>query len=128
MRTSIFLARLIGPLFAGIGARMLVIRSILAVMAHEFQARRALTYVWGSLALLAGLAIVSLYNVWLLGWAVFITDPGWLTLLSGIRRMVFPDRVKVIGAAVVGAHGLLMLVSFAPLGLRGDLKSVGYRA
>jgi hypothetical protein len=117
MQTSIFLAKLMGRLFAVLRGGLLVKQSIYRVVVHEFLASLALTYYSGLLALLAGLAIVNLHNVWGLGGPVIITVFGWLTLSVGILRMVFPDGAKAFGAAIFDAPGVLLIASVAQLGL-----------
>jgi hypothetical protein len=128
MQTSIFLAKLLGPLLVVLGVGLLVNRSVYREMAQEFLASRALIYLSGLLALLAGLAIVNVHNVWVLGWPVVITAFGWLTLFGGILWMVFPDRAKALGSAIFDAPGVLLIASIVQLGLGGYLTMVGYQA
>ena len=66
-------------------------------MASDFLANRALVYLTGFLALLAGLAIVNTHNVWVAHWPVIITILGWMAVIGGIFRMLWPERVIGIG-------------------------------
>lgn len=102
MDTSIFLARLIGPLFLVIAAGLLLRQSSWRSMASDFLANRALVYLTGFLALLGGLAIVNTHNVWVANWPVAITILGWLAVIGGIFRMLWPERVIGIGERMLG--------------------------
>ena len=63
METSLFLARLIGPIFIIIGIGLLLNRDMYRTAAEEVFKSRALFYVFGALALAGGLAIVLNHNV-----------------------------------------------------------------
>jgi uncharacterized protein YjeT (DUF2065 family) len=101
MDISIFLAKLLGPMFLVMGAGMVIGPQGYRDMAREFLASRALIYIAGILAFLPGLAIVLTHNVWVFDWRVLITIFGWLGLLGGIFRLLFPDQVKAIGTTML---------------------------
>src|SRR5262245_22830986 len=92
MTTSIFLARLIGPVFVLVGIGMFANRAAYQAMAHEIVASAPLIYISGVLAFVAGLAIVLNHNVWAADWRIIITLIGWLALLRGAMRVVFPQQ------------------------------------
>ncbi len=97
MDTSLFLAKLIGPLLVVIAIGMLLRQDATLAMARDFIANRALVYLAGFLTLLGGLSIVITHNVWTGGWPVVITILGWLAIVGGIARMLFPETVMGIG-------------------------------
>jgi len=66
----------------------------------EFIANRALIFLTGVLALLAGVAILNVHNVWVPDWRVIVTVLGWLLVLRGIMLLVFPLTVQVFGDRV----------------------------
>jgi hypothetical protein len=118
MDTSVFLARLIGPLFVVLSIGLLVRPDAIRTMANEFITSRPLIFLSGVLSLLGGLAIVNTHNVWQ-GWPVIITIFGWLGVIGGIARILFPDSVMglrdkmlknkmafTVGGAVEGLLGL----------------------
>ena len=107
MDTSLFLARLIGPVLITVAAAMLINRDNMRDMAADFLEHRGLIFLAGVLTLLAGLAIVLTHNVWELRWPVIITIFGWLGVIGGIFRIVFPDSVKSIGTAMLEKSGLM---------------------
>jgi hypothetical protein len=97
MNTSIFLARLIGPVTLVAGIALFLNRRAFRAMAEEFLNSRALLYLSGLLIMPAGLAIVLTHNVWVLNWPVLITLLGWLATIGGAVRIAFPERVESIG-------------------------------
>jgi hypothetical protein len=128
MQTSIFLAQLIGPLFLVMGAGALVNRERYREMAHEFLDSRALIYVAGLLAFVPGLAIVLLHNVWAADWRVVITIFGWLGLIGGIFRIVFPQQVTDLGEKILGNVSFMIVPAIVMLLLGVWLSYYGYVA
>jgi len=126
MQTSVFLAQLIGPLFLVMGLGMLVNGEGYRSMAQEFLASPALIYVAGLLAFVPGLAIVLLHNVWVFDWRLIITLLGWLSLIGGIFRLLFPRQVTAIGTAMLARHNFLMGGGIAALALGAILTVIGY--
>jgi 4-amino-4-deoxy-L-arabinose transferase-like glycosyltransferase len=107
MDTSLFLARLIGPVLLTISAAMLINPANMREMANDFLEHRGLIFLAGILALLGGLAIVLTHNVWEWRWTVIITIFGWLSVIGGIFRIVFPDSVKSIGQSMLDKPRLI---------------------
>src|SRR5215470_19007765 len=107
MPTSIFLAKLIGPIALAIGIGVLINRDTYRKLAEEFLSSYALIYLAGILAMTAGLAIVLNHNIWALEWRVIITLIGWLATLGGVMRIVFP---LCVAAAVWIAIGIALCI------------------
>ncbi len=126
MQTSILIARLLGPVLAVAGLAGLMNPKAVQEMAREFLASRALIFIAGVLALVAGLAIVNAHNLWTAGWPVIITIFGWLAVLGGVLRMAFPALTKSIGEAMLGNQALLRVAGAAQLALGATLMFVGY--
>jgi len=126
MPTSILIARLIGPILVVAGLAALVNPKLLPEVGREFLASRALIFIGGFLALLAGLAIVNTHNVWSGGWPVVITVIGWLAVAGGILRIGFPSLVKSLGEAMLARATLLRVASVLWVALGGFLMVVGY--
>jgi uncharacterized protein YjeT (DUF2065 family) len=101
MEASIFLARLLGLLFVVMGVGMVAGTQSYREMAEEFLKSRALIYIAGLLAFLPGAAIVLTHNVWSGDWRVIITIFGWLGLIGGTFRLLFPGQVRAIGSAML---------------------------
>jgi hypothetical protein len=104
MNTSRSLARLIGPILLVIGIGMalglMMEGAGYSSVLKEFIANRALIFLTGILALLAGVAIINVHNVWVPDWRVIVTVLGWLLVLRGIMLLVFPLTVQVFGDRV----------------------------
>jgi uncharacterized protein YjeT (DUF2065 family) len=101
MDASIFLARMLGLFFLVMGVGIVAGMQNYRDMAEEFLKSRALIYVAGLLAFLPGLAIVLTHNVWTGDWRVIITIFGWLGLVGGAFRLLFPTQVRGIGNAML---------------------------
>ena len=88
MDTSLFLARLIGPILVVMAIGLLARQDSWRAMADEFLLSRPLLFLSGFLTLLGGLAIVNTHNIWTGGWPVIITILGWLALIALVVALV----------------------------------------
>lgn len=128
MQTSIFLAKLMGPVLAVMGLTVLINPGRMQQMAREFLEGEALIFLSGVITLPVGLAIVNTHNVWEAGWPVIITIFGWLAVFAGIARMTLPGPLKSIGStmidkiAVLRVPGLLMAALGIYLSYQGYLS------
>src|ERR1700730_14609976 len=100
MTTSVFIARLIGPVMLTIGLAVFANQRACPDMAEEFLASRALLFLSGLLIMPMGLAIVLTHNVWA-DWRALITLFGWLNLIGGGVRLLAPDTVMRAGRAML---------------------------
>ena len=119
MQTSIFLAKLIGPILLVAGVAMLVNRKDLDALAQEILRSRLMLFLFGIIDLSIGLAIVLTHNVWAADWRIIITLLGWLLLVRGAVRLLIPDQVKALGTKVLGNANVMTgsLAVVAVLGL-----------
>jgi hypothetical protein len=101
MQTSLFIARLIGPVMLVIGLAVFANQRGFRDMAEEFMASRALLFLSALLIMPAGLAIVLTHNVWTADWRVLITIFGWLATIGGAVRLFGPLFVVKAGRAVL---------------------------
>ena len=102
MQTSIFLAKLIGPILLVAGVAMLVNRKDLDALAQEVLRSRLMLFLFGLIDLSVGLAIVLTHNVWAADWRIIITLLGWLLLVRGAVRLLIPDQVRALGTKFLG--------------------------
>lgn len=109
MSTSIFLARLLGPFFLVIGVGLLLNREGFKQTANEFLASRAMIYIAGISAFVAGLAIILTHNLWTADWRVIITLFGWAGLIGGAVRILAPEQVAAIGRGVLEQTRLMAI-------------------
>ena len=101
MSTSVFLARLIGPVMLVVGLAVFANPRGFRDMAEEFMASRALMFLSGLLLMPAGLAIVLTHNFWTADWRVLITLLGWLIAIGGALRLFGPLFVVKAGHAML---------------------------
>jgi len=128
METSVFLAKLIGPLLVVIGIGLLIRHKDFREMATQFLANRAMIFLAGLLTLVAGLAMVNTHNVWELGWPVIITIIGWLSVVGGVFRILCPASVQSIGTSMLDKSGLAQTGGAVAALLGLWLSYVGYMA
>ncbi len=86
MRTSILIARLIGPVLSIIGIGVLANGDVYRQMAEQLVHGYPFIYFSGVFLLLAGLAILNVHNDWTPDWRSLITALGWLGTGVGTFR------------------------------------------
>jgi hypothetical protein len=104
---SIFLARLLGPIFLIVGASILFNPKVFRDIAVEVVRSVTLVYLFGFIDFAAGLAIVIAHNMWVASWPVLITLIGWLLLIRGTVRVLIPETVMGFAAKVLGNKQLI---------------------
>jgi hypothetical protein len=128
METSLFLARLIGPVLLVVGAAILVNRGNVRAMATDFLEHRGLIFLAGVLTLLGGLAIVLTHNVWHGTWPIVITIFGWASVIGGAFRILFPDSVKSLGTTMLANDTYLLSAGIIEVLIGAWLCYVGFMA
>jgi len=132
MDTSRYIARLMGPvmLVIGIGmaAGMFVEGESYSSLMKEFIGSRALIFITGVLALLAGLIVVNAHNLWVPDWRVLITALGWLAIFRGVMNLVFPAPVQTMGDRLLASHAGVVAGAAFMIVLGAILSIMGYEA
>jgi hypothetical protein len=126
MNTSIFLARLIGPVMLVVGVAACVNGALFRAMAEEFLRSRALMYLSGLLIMPAGLAIVLTHNLWVARLPVLITVLGWLMTIGGAIRILVPDKLEPIGRRFLKTPMMTCIVGSIWIALGSTLSIFGY--
>jgi len=126
MNTSVFLAQMLGPLFLVMGVGMALRPEQYRVMAGEFLASRALIFIAGLVAFVPGLAIVLTHNVWVADWRVIVTVMGWLGLVGGVFRLLFPQQVQSVGMAMLAHTAWLRGAGLVVVALGAVLAYFGF--
>lgn len=101
MTVAELIAGYAGPLLIVVSLAMLVNRATLFNAIRELGKSQGLIMFAGMLTLLAGLAIVRAHNVWALDWTVIVTILGWLCIVGGIIRIVWPDRISALSERIL---------------------------
>ncbi len=126
MERSHFLAKLIGPVFIAGGVGMLFNTAVYRAMFERALHDHMVIYLSGVLALVVGLAIVSVHNDWKWHWPLIITIIGWLALFGGVVRMVAPQVIEAIGLSVLSAPNFFIIDGAAAVLFGVLLSYFGY--
>jgi hypothetical protein len=115
-------------LIIGIGmiAGMLTEGDAYSSVMKEFIGSRALIFITGVLALVAGLAVVNAHNLWVPDWRVIVTILGWLLIVRGISNLVFPGTVQTLGDRMIASHGGVLAGAAVTIVLGAILSIMGY--
>lgn len=126
MAPTKMIAGLMGPLLAAIGAAMLFNRDLFPAMVSQLTQNYGLVFVAGMLALVAGVAIVRVHNIWSGGWPVIVTVFGWLSIVGGLARMWFPQLAAPVADAFASNATALLAGGFIVLALGAFLSYKAY--
>ena len=66
------------------------------------------------------------HNRWEGNWPVLVTVVGWLALLGGLSRILFPTRLSLIAVGAVHHTGVLPAVAIVFLVVGAFLSPEGY--
>jgi len=119
---ALILAAYIGPFYLVFGLSMLLYAKQWIKVVTEFAKNHflMLTQMW--IALLIGLIIVNMHNVWALDLSLIITLTGWGALLKGIFYLLAPGSIikKLLKCKCYKSEGF-MLVSGVVMVVLGAL-------
>jgi hypothetical protein len=101
MQTSIFLARLIGPVMLVVGLAVLINQREFRDLAQDFIASRALLFLSGLVMLPAGLAIILVHNIWAADGRTMVTVFGWSVTITSAMRLLAPQFVAERGRTML---------------------------
>ena len=120
MDTSMLLARLFGVVLIVANLGFLLNRKFYHAVLKEFSQNSFDTYLSGFINLLLGLLIVSFHNVWE-DWMGLVTFLGWVLLVSGACRILFPKMSMRMAAKCVEGkrhmHVTIVLVVLLLVGI-----------
>ena len=125
MPTSVFLAKLIGPVMLAVGVGLIANAAAYRKLADEFLQSTALIYLSGLLTMTAGMALILTHNVWAADWRILITLLGWLTAIGGAARIVVPQAPQ-IGRRLTAQPAFLTVAAVIWLGIGAVLCFFGY--
>jgi hypothetical protein len=128
MPNSTYLARLIGPPLAVVGAAMLLQPGVYLAAAAEFLKSPALLYLAAALGLLGGVALVLAHNVWATDWRIIITLLGWISIVDSALWLLLADRYVALWAGLMTGHALPYVAGAIVLLLGAILCYFGYAA
>lgn len=127
MQPVVFIARLIGPLFVVLGVGILLNQKLYADMIGQAVLVPVVIYLFGVMALLAGLAILNVHRAWTADWRVLITILGWLLVIAGIVRIALPGIAASLALTLYTGTAAMAIVGIIVLVVGGYLTFEGYR-
>jgi hypothetical protein len=104
MNTSKLIAALLGPTLVATALMVLINLGAMPGVIEELSKSPMLIVLAGYAAFVPGLAIVYFHNRWTASWPTLITLFGWLSVVVGFIRMVFPVQLA----------GVMSRAAFAP--------------
>ncbi len=122
--TTETIAQFMGPTMIVTAASILFNKKSLPDMAAQISNDWSIMFLSGLVLFVAGLAVVRVHNVWEGGWwPVTVTVLGWLTMIGGAARVLYPKQLAAMAPALVsspigltlGGYALLVLGAFVTL-------------
>ena len=126
MSNAELIAGFAGPLFMAVAAALLVNRHTVAGLVTGVLNRPEFIFFSGILTLLAGLAIVRTHNIWSAEWTVLVTVIGWLCVIGGIIRIIWPERVSSLREGMMRGENAVTAWALVTLLLGAFLTAKGY--
>ena len=124
MTTSKTIAALLGPTLIATAVSLLANLDISQTLIEGLSQSPALIMIAGYAAFVA---IVYFHNRWTGGWPVLVTVMGWLSLVVGLLRMVFPTQIAALTTKIApSAAGVFPVVAVVFLLIGGFLSFKAY--
>jgi hypothetical protein len=123
MSASKIIAALLGPTLVATAAMVLINHDAMPTLIGSMAQSPMFVVLAGYAAFVPGLAIVYFHNRWTGGWPVLVTVMGWLSLVVGFIRMIFPMQIAAIASKLSPAPGGALLVIGAVFLLIGGFLS-----
>jgi hypothetical protein len=105
MSTSKTIAALLGPTLVASAVTVLANLDAMPTLIEAMAQSPMLVVLAGYAAFVPGLAIVYFHNRWSGGWPVVVTVMGWLSLVIGLIRMIFPMQIAAMASKLAPAPG-----------------------
>lgn len=93
MAISLLLAKIMGAYLIVVAAGLFINKKNYNQTLEEFKGSAHMSIIFGFLALIIGLIVVFVHNLWVNDWRVVITILGWLVLIKGITYFIFPHWI-----------------------------------
>lgn len=115
MAKSKTIAALLGPTLIASAVSIFLNLDAWPTMVERAFYNPGLVLVSGYPLFVAGLAIVHFHNQWTGGWPVVVTTLGWLAIVSGLSRILFPTRLGEIATKAVQTAGVMPIAALVIL-------------
>jgi len=122
MDNTFFLGAIVGPYLLVMGLSLLLYAKVWMKLMKDIEKNHTAMVLGMALALLVGLTIIQMHNIWEMSIWVVITVFGWCAFLKGIFYFLAPgDWIK--GAIKIFANTGLVYVFGLILGILGGYMS-----
>lgn len=128
MRTSLFLAKLAGPLLVLVGIAMIADPTGWQALAVDFMRSPGLMYFAAMVGFAASLAIVLTHNVWVGDWRIILTLLGWIGIFDSTSWLLVPQRAAAVWTPIVQLGWFVPVTGITVLLLGLVLGYFGYVA
>jgi hypothetical protein len=115
MDISIFLAKALAIYFIVVSLSLLINGAKMRDILEDCLNDKTLLFILGILALIVGILMVLVHNIWVADWRVVITLLAWASLLKGIARVVFIQRNQLVMKVFVENHSGYLILSIVTL-------------
>jgi len=126
MTTSLFIAKLLGPMFVIVGLALAIREQMFRAILLEFLRSPVLLYLAGVFGLLGGLALALVHNVFALDWRLIITLVGWLTIIRALVAIFQPQQIVAIGEWILENRAIYFAAAALNLSIGLTLSYFGY--
>jgi hypothetical protein len=126
MTNAELIAGFAGPLLIALAAALLINRRTVSGLVTGTLNGPEFVFFSGIFTLLAGLAIVRAHNVWSAEWTVLVTIIGWLCVIGGIVRIIWPEHVSAFRNNAMRSENAVTAWALIALLLGGFLTAKGY--
>ena len=126
MMTSKTIAGLIGPAFLAVATGLLLNLGSISAVLEPLSRDPALVLIYGIFLFVAGLAIVRFHNRWEANWSVLVTILGWLLVVGGLVRILFPLRFAAATGDFAQSSGTMAVVAVVLLAVGAFLSFKAY--
>ena len=108
MCISVFLAQVIGTYLFLVSLAMLAHQHRFKKITTDLLGNPPLLTFTGLIGIILGLLIVCVHNAWVSDWPLLITLIGWIVLLQGISRLLFPGTYSKMVKELLNDTGYLI--------------------
>jgi len=95
MEFSILLAKIFAAIYLAAGLGLLINPKFYPKIIDDMVKNTAVLYLYGFIAIVGGVFMVSYHNIWEKSWVVVITLFGWAALLKGFMILIFPKSLAI---------------------------------
>ncbi|MDG5481628.1 hypothetical protein [Mycolicibacterium gadium] len=125
-RTRMF-ARVLGPFFTIVAVIAALRAPDMRQLLSEFTASDMWPWMIGALALLGGVAIVAVHQLWRGPAAIIVSVLGWLLVARGVFLLTFPETFASVADRVFGAAGVWQVAYLVSAAIGLYLTYVGWK-